>query len=44
MMLALRAAIVASYPVEEICRFLPARAARITGFLMVKDDLPRPSA
>jgi SAM-dependent methyltransferase len=44
MMLALRAAIVASYPLEEACRFLPARAARITGFLFVKADPDRDAA
>jgi ubiquinone/menaquinone biosynthesis C-methylase UbiE len=37
-MLALRAATVASYPIEEVCRFMPPAAARITGFLFVKDD------
>jgi hypothetical protein len=43
-MTALRAAIVASYPLEEVCRYLPPRTARITGFLLVKADLPKPPA
>ena len=30
-------AVAASYPIEEVCRFLPPRAARITGFLFEKD-------
>ncbi len=32
----LRLAVLASYPVEEVVRFLPARLARITGFLFRK--------
>lgn len=43
-MLALRGAIVASYPLEEACRFLPSRNARITGFLFVKSDPMRAAA
>jgi ubiquinone/menaquinone biosynthesis C-methylase UbiE len=43
-MAALRAAIVASYPLEELCRYLPPRAARITGFLLVKTDSSKPPA
>lgn len=35
-MVALRAAIAASYPLEEACRFLPPGFARITGFLVEK--------
>jgi ubiquinone/menaquinone biosynthesis C-methylase UbiE len=34
---ALRAIVVASYPLEEACRHLPPTCARITGFLLVKD-------
>jgi ubiquinone/menaquinone biosynthesis C-methylase UbiE len=34
---ALHAAVVASYPVEELARFLPSGFARITGFLLQKD-------
>jgi hypothetical protein len=30
-------AVAASYPIEEVCRFLPSRAARITGFLFEKE-------
>ena len=30
-------AVAASYPVEEVCRFLPPSAARITGFLFEKE-------
>lgn len=37
-MLALRAAVLASYPIEEVCRFLPSRAARITGFLFEREN------
>jgi ubiquinone/menaquinone biosynthesis C-methylase UbiE len=46
MMLALRAVTLASYPLEECCRWLPPEAARITGFLFVKDDYDptRPAA
>lgn len=36
-MLALRAAALVSYPMEEVCRFFPSRAARITGFLFERD-------
>jgi ubiquinone/menaquinone biosynthesis C-methylase UbiE len=34
----LRAAVASSYPVEEAARFLPARFARITGFLLEKES------
>jgi ubiquinone/menaquinone biosynthesis C-methylase UbiE len=36
MMLPLRLAVLASYPVEEVTRFLPAKAAKITGLLLTK--------
>lgn len=36
LMLPLRIAVAASYPIEEILRYLPARFAKITGFLLVK--------
>ncbi|MEX2225011.1 MAG: class I SAM-dependent methyltransferase [Dehalococcoidia bacterium] len=32
----LRAAVAVSYPIEDVCRFLPPRTARITGFLLEK--------
>jgi len=41
MLLALRAAVVASYPIEEAARFLPSGAAAITGFLFTKESPPR---
>jgi ubiquinone/menaquinone biosynthesis C-methylase UbiE len=37
-MAVLRAAVAASYPLEEVCRFLPPEAARITGFLFEKQN------
>lgn len=43
-MLALRIAIAASYPLEEACRFLPSRNARIAGFLFVKRGPSRAAA
>jgi SAM-dependent methyltransferase len=34
----LRLAVGASYPIEEVCRFLPPRLARITGYLWIRGD------
>jgi hypothetical protein len=37
LMMLLHLAVIASYPLEEIARFLPSSFARITGFLFVKE-------
>ena len=42
LLLALRLAVLASYPVEEVVRFLPKRFGQITGFLLTKPDAPAP--
>jgi hypothetical protein len=37
-MVAVRAALLASYPVEEVARFLPSRFAKTTGFLLQREQ------
>jgi hypothetical protein len=38
LMLPLHAAVLLSYPIEEVMRFFPLRLGRITGYLFVKQQ------